>query len=75
MKINKKFEQIVFTFLMALGMSTIISFVLVSINFGYSDVFVITWLKIWGEAFIIAFPTAYFLPRGLRRVMKVITFV
>lgn len=75
MKINKKFEQIVFTFLMALSMSFIISFVVVSINFGYSDIFLKTWIVIWSEAFVIAFPAAYFLPRGIKKIMNTIKFV
>ena len=75
MKIDKKYEQIVFTFFMALGMSIFISFVLVSINFGYSSVFVKIWVRVWSEAFVCAFPVAYFLPKGIRKVMNTITFV
>jgi hypothetical protein len=75
LRINKKYENLVFTFLMALGMSVLISFILVSINFGYNDRFLITWLKMWGEAFVCAFPIAYILPKGIRKVMKTITFV
>lgn len=75
MKINKKYEHIIFTCLMGLGMSFLISFVLVSINIGYNDVFLGTWLRMWGEAFICAVPCAYFFPRGIKKVMKLITFV
>jgi hypothetical protein len=75
LRMNKKYEQVVFTFFMALGMSFLISFILVSINFGYSNVFIKTWLKMWSEAFICAFPIAYFLPMGIRKVMQLITFV
>lgn len=75
MKIDKKYEHIVFTFFMALGMTFFISFVLVSINFGYSNIFVKTWIRMWSEAFVCAFPAAYFLPKGIRKLMKTITFV
>ncbi|MCQ6279284.1 DUF2798 domain-containing protein [Bacillus sp. EB600] len=75
MKINKKYEQLVFTFFMALGMSIFISFVLVSINFGYSHTFFKIWVKIWSEAFLCAFPVAYFLPKGIKKIMKTFTFV
>lgn len=75
MKIDKKYEHIVFTFFMALGMSIFISFVLVSINFGYSYTFFKIWLRIWSEAFVCALPAAYFLPKGIRKLMKTITFV
>jgi hypothetical protein len=30
---------------------------------------------IWSEAFVCAFPVAYFLPKGIRTLMKIITFV
>jgi hypothetical protein len=75
LKIDKKYEPIVFTFFMAFGMSIFISFVLVSVNFGYSTIFLKIWMKIWSEAFVCAFPVAYFLPKGIRTLMKIITFV
>jgi hypothetical protein len=75
LKIDKKYELIVFTFFMAFGMSIFISFVLVSVNFGYSTDFLKIWMRIWSEAFVCAFPVAYFLPKGIRILMKTITFV
>lgn len=75
MKINKKYEHITFTFLMALGMSCIISFFMMSINIGFSSILLGKWLSAWAIAFVIAFPTAYFLPKGIMGLMKNITFV
>ncbi|WMT40808.1 DUF2798 domain-containing protein [Paenibacillus sp. D2_2] len=75
MKINKKYEHIIFTILMGLGISFFISFVLVSINMGYNNMFMTKWLNMWGEAFICAVPCAYFFPKGIKKVMKRITFV
>jgi len=74
-KINKKYEPIVFTFLMALGMSCIISFFMILCMFGLRPDFLSTWLTTWAMAFAIAFPTAYVLPRGIRKAMQGIRFV
>ncbi|GMK37275.1 hypothetical protein PCCS19_03280 [Paenibacillus sp. CCS19] len=77
MKINLKYKSIVFAFLMAFSMSLFISFILSSINLGYSDssLFLHSWLKTWSQAFICAFFGAYFFPKGIQRVMKKIHFV
>ncbi|XEC97428.1 DUF2798 domain-containing protein [Paenibacillus tarimensis] len=58
MKINKKYERITFSFLMALCMSAIISFFMVLVNEGFEFAFLGTWLTTWGTAFLIAFPAA-----------------
>ena len=75
LKINKEYEHIIFTSLMGLGISFFISFVLVSINIGFTGMFMATWLRMWSEAFICAVPCAYFFPKGIRKIMKGITFV
>ncbi|MBD2868833.1 DUF2798 domain-containing protein [Paenibacillus arenilitoris] len=74
MKINKKYEPLLYVFLSALCMSLFISFILVSINTGYNDVFLKTWLRMWSEAFLCALPAAYFFPKGIRKLLKAITF-
>ena len=56
-------------------MAFIISFIVVSINFGYGGLFFKIWLTIWAEAFIVAFPAAYYLPKGIKKFMKTIQFV
>lgn len=56
-------------------MSIFISFILVSINFGYSHTFLLTWLKIWSQAFICAFFGAYFFPRIIQKMMNKIIFI
>lgn|GEM_PF-802349 len=75
LKIKKKYEHVLFTFFMALGMSCFISFVMMLINFGFSSLLLAKWLTAWPIAFALAFPSAYFLPRGIRKLMKKITFV
>ncbi|MGG2917901.1 MULTISPECIES: DUF2798 domain-containing protein [Brevibacillus] len=74
-KINKKYEHILFTFLMALGMSCLLSFFMMLVNFGFDSMLLTRWLKAWPMAFSLAFPVAYFLPKGIRLLMKKITFV
>ncbi|MCG5251626.1 DUF2798 domain-containing protein [Brevibacillus agri] len=74
-KIPKKYEAIVFTFLMALGMSCILSFFMMLVNFGFNSMLLERWLKAWPMAFSLAFPAAYFWPKAIRRLMKKITFV
>ncbi|MFC5451274.1 DUF2798 domain-containing protein [Paenibacillus aestuarii] len=75
MKIKKKYELIVFTFFMALGMSCIISFITTLVKTGFHADFFGKWPVAWGMSFVIAFPVAYFLPRGIRKVMGKIHFV
>lgn len=75
MKINIKYKNIIFVFMMAFSMSLFVSFMLVSINFGYSSKFLGTWLKMWSEAFVCAFIGAYFFPKIIQKVMKKITFI
>ncbi|MBD3919733.1 DUF2798 domain-containing protein [Paenibacillus sp. PR3] len=75
MKLNKKYEYILFTFLMAFGMSCIISFFNCVINVGFHEVFLEKWLAAWRNSFVIAFPAAYILPKGIRKLMKKVRFV
>ena len=75
MKINKKFEPIIFGIFMVLGMSGILSFVIVSMNVGYTDLFLKTWIKTWGIAFVLAFLTSKLLPFVVKKIMKIFTFV
>jgi hypothetical protein len=73
--VNEKYRNVIFAALMAFSMSIFISFILVSINFGYSNTFLITWLKIWSQAFVCAFFGAYFFPRVILQIMGKINFV
>ncbi|WP_281272022.1 DUF2798 domain-containing protein [Paenibacillus cellulosilyticus] len=60
---------------MAFGMSCIISFFNCLINLGFDESFVSKWLAAWRNSFVIAFPTAYLLPKGIRKLMKKVRFV
>ncbi|WP_312499409.1 DUF2798 domain-containing protein [Bacillus luti] len=75
MKINKKFEPMIFNIFMILGISSIISFVMVSMNVAYTDFFLKSWIKTWAIAFVLAFLASKLLPFVVKRIMKVFTFV
>lgn len=75
MKINKKYERVTFSFLMAFFMSAVISFFMVLVNVGFQSAFIGTWLTTWGTALLIAFPAACILPKQIGKVMRNITFV
>ncbi|MGE7111170.1 DUF2798 domain-containing protein [Lysinibacillus sp. NPDC047702] len=75
MKINKIYKSFIYTFLSGLFTSCFISFILVSINLGYSHTFLIYWLRMWGEAFSCAILCAYIVPRIINKLMTIITFV
>ncbi|GED69761.1 hypothetical protein BRE01_34630 [Brevibacillus reuszeri] len=75
LKINKKYEHVLFTFFMAFGMSCLISFFMMAVNFGFNSLLLEKWLHAWPMAFALAFPCAYFLPKAIRKLMKKITFV
>lgn len=55
--ISRKHHRTVFSFFMALLMSCIMSFVISVFNVGLVTNIVAIWLKAWGFAFSVAFPT------------------
>ncbi|MEY9973636.1 hypothetical protein ABH966_004036 [Lysinibacillus sp. RC46] len=75
MKINKKFEPLIFSVLMILGISSIISFVMTSMNVGYTSLFFKSWMKAWGIAFVVAFLASNLLPFVVKKIMKIFTFI
>lgn len=56
---RRKYYRLIFTGLMALMMSSIISTALMLINVGFIDGFFITLFHSWKYAFIVAWPSAY----------------
>lgn len=55
--IDRKHHRIVFALFMSLLMSCIMSLVISIFNVGLVSNIVHVWLKAWGFAFIVAFPT------------------
>lgn len=58
-RIRRKYYRLIFTGLMALMMSLIISSALLLVKVGYIDGFFTELLHSWGLAFIFAWPSAY----------------
>ncbi|MBO1531985.1 DUF2798 domain-containing protein [Psychrobacter sp. F1192] len=58
-RMRRKYYRLVFTFLMALLMSLIISSALILVKSGYSDQFFSDLLSSWSLAFVFAWPSAY----------------
>lgn len=59
-KIPKKFEFLVFPFLMACMMSFLMSGVITFLNLGLPSDFLEKWIRAFGSAFIIAYPIVLF---------------
>lgn len=76
MNISSKYKRIIFAVCMAFCMSVFISFILVSINWGYNHEFLAAWLKVWSQAFVCALFGAYFFPIFIQKnIMNKINFV
>ncbi len=58
-RMSRKLYRLVFTGLMAMMMSLIISAALILVKTGYSDHFFADLMGSWGLAFVFAWPSAY----------------
>ena len=54
--IARKYQKLLFLFIMATLMSAIMSFVITVFNLGLVSNLLMIWLKAWGFAFCVAFP-------------------
>ncbi len=70
--IPRKYEFIIFSFLMSLFMSILMSGFITFINIGFVKDFLLFWLKASGEAFILAFPVTLFLVPQIRKFVNMI---
>lgn len=57
--IPKKYESVVFAFLMSFFMTLLMSFVITFINVGLIDGFLHRWFQAFWRAYIVAFPALY----------------
>ena len=73
MKVSPKYAGILMSFLISTGMSFVMSFALLSINIGFVENFIPIWLKAWGIAFVVAFPSAAIIVPFSRKVVSEIT--
>jgi preprotein translocase subunit SecD len=70
MKINRKYENLLFSIFMALCMSFFMSLILSLINIGAVEGFILIWSKSWIISFIIALPVTILIPKFIRYCMQ-----
>jgi hypothetical protein len=70
--IPAKYTHYVFSFFMALLMSCIMSFVITVFNVGLIDNLLFIWLKAWGFAFMVAFPTINVVAPIVRKLVALV---
>ena len=69
---SHKYQNLVFSFLMALFMSGIMSFVISVFNMGLVSNIIAIWLKAWGFGFIVAFPTINIIAPVVNKLVSLI---
>ena len=70
--ISRKYHKTVFSFFMALLMSCIMSFVISVFNVGMVTNIIAIWLKAWGFAFSVAFPTIILVSPIVHKLVKLV---
>jgi hypothetical protein len=66
-------RKIVFSLLMGLVTTGIVSFALIALNLGFSDRFAWVWLRSWGVGYAVAIPAILFIgPRLQAKVERLI---
>jgi hypothetical protein len=73
MKLNPKFTGILMSLMIAFGMSLVMSFVMVLVNLGFSEEFLITWLRAWIIGLSVGFPTAVMIVPFARKIAMYLT--
>lgn len=70
--IDPKYSQLLFTFLMALFMSGVMSLVITLYNIGLVDGIAAIWLEAWLFAFVVAFPVINLVLPIVRRLVTLL---
>jgi len=70
--INRKYQHIVFAFIMALLMSFIMSLVISVYNVGLVDNIIPIWLQAWRFAFVVAFPVVMLISPTVGRLVNLV---
>jgi len=70
--INKKYEFVLFAFLMALFMSGFMSLIVTFINVGFIDGILTMWIEAYWKAFLVAFPTIFLVVPQIRKVVNIL---
>lgn len=68
--ISAKYQKIVFSLIMALFMSGIMSFVISVFNVGLIENIFTIWIKAWSFAFIVAFPTIMLISPIVQKIVS-----
>lgn len=67
--IHRKYEFLIFSFLVTLFMSFIISGVLVVVNLGFIENFLYVWMVSWVKAWAVAFPSVLIIIPVVRKIV------
>ncbi|MEP7195506.1 MAG: DUF2798 domain-containing protein [Saprospiraceae bacterium] len=62
-------NKIAFAMLMGIITTGIISFAIISVNIGFTDLFVKLWLKSWAIAYIVVIPAILFLGPSVQKIV------
>ena len=66
--VPKRYEMILFAFLMSLFMAGFMSFIVTLINMGFVDGILYFWLEAYWKAFLVAFPTIVIVVPQVRKI-------
>lgn len=70
--INKRYEFLLFAFLMALFMAGFMSFIVTLINVGFVDGIFGMWIEAYWKAFLVAFPTIIVVVPRVRKLVTIL---
>lgn len=70
--INKKYEFVLFAFVMAAFMAGFMSFIVTLINIGFVDGIIWFWLEAYWKAFLVAFPTIFVVVPQVKKVVALL---
>ncbi len=70
--IDKKYEFVLFAFVMAAFMAGFMSFIVTLINIGFVDGIFWFWIEAYWKAFLVAFPTIFVVVPQVRKVVALL---
>jgi len=70
--IDKRYEFVLFAFLMALFMAGFMSFIVTLINVGFVDGILSMWFEAYWKAFLVAFPTIFLVVPRVRKIVDIL---
>ena len=70
MKISNRHKDRIFSIVMVMGMSFVISFVMTTMNSGIESEFIQYWLSGWVLSFVIAYPTILVITPVVNRIAE-----